>query len=270
MKKPSFSVRIVLAFALLFFLAPICAQALTEKVNVNTATIKELQKLPFIGKERAKAIVHYRKKHGPFVFLSDLKNIPAIGLGTYDAIRPHLKLTSRHSVAADPHGSIASLTVSPRLRTSPGEIIMLPNSDYFDTLISYIRGAQHNINMTMFFFRTTKSANNRPSIIVQELIKARKRGVDIHVILDESNYNKEVSKENNKVARKLRRNNIDVLMDSEKKTTHSKLVVIDKVFSFVGSHNFTHSALTYNNEFSLLVDSRPLASELLQYMKSIK
>jgi phosphatidylserine/phosphatidylglycerophosphate/cardiolipin synthase-like enzyme len=59
-------------------------------------------------------------------------------------------------------------------------------------------------------------------------------------------------------------------VDSEKKTTHAKIVVIDRRFSFVGSHNLTHSALVINNEFSLLVDSRPLAEELLKYMRGIK
>jgi hypothetical protein len=162
------------------------------------------------------------------------------------------------------------IEVFSKISTSPGEIVTLPNSGYFDALIANIRNAQHSIDMTMFLFKATATPNNRPEIVLQELILARKRGVEVHVILDKSGYNKDVNEENEKVARKLRRNDIAVLLDSEKTTTHSKIVVIDGRFSFVGSHNLTHSALKYNNELSLLIDSRPLAQELLNYMRKIQ
>ena len=57
----------------------------------------------------------------------------------------------------------------------------------------------------------------------------------------------------------LRRNKISVYFDSRKTTTHTKIVVIDKRFCFIGSHNMTHSALAYNHEFSLLIDNLSLA-----------
>lgn len=271
MKKAFFPAPLFFLFlTLLLLLVHPSAQALTGKVNINTATVKELKQLPFVGETRAKAIVRYRNTHGPFISIDELKNIPAIGLGTYEAIRPYLTISTHHSLEPHFQGNSGSLEVSPTIKTSPGEIVTLRDSDYFDTLVSYLRGAQHSINMTMFIFKTTSSPQNRPSMIVQELIRARKRGVSIHVTLDNSGYDEGVNRENKKVARKLKKNNITVRMDSEKTTTHAKIVVIDNQFSFVGSHNMTHSALTRNNELSLLVDSRLLAEELLEYMRGIK
>ena len=49
------------------------ANATQEKVNVNKATAKELVKVKGLNTTKAKAIVAYRKKHGDFKSLDDLK-----------------------------------------------------------------------------------------------------------------------------------------------------------------------------------------------------
>jgi phosphatidylserine/phosphatidylglycerophosphate/cardiolipin synthase-like enzyme len=67
----------------------------------------------------------------------------------------------------------------------------------------------------------------------------------------------------------LRDNGIKVFFDSPNTTTHTKLVVIDSRYSFVGSHNFTHAALKHNNELSLLIDDQALAHRLTDYMNGI-
>jgi competence ComEA-like helix-hairpin-helix protein len=45
------------------------------KVNVNTATAKELAKVDGLSKSKAAAIVSFRKKHGDFKSLDDLKEV---------------------------------------------------------------------------------------------------------------------------------------------------------------------------------------------------
>jgi competence protein ComEA len=50
-----------------------------ELVNINTASVKQLQKLPGIGKKKAQAIVEYRQLNGDFASLSDLQQVPGIG-----------------------------------------------------------------------------------------------------------------------------------------------------------------------------------------------
>lgn len=46
-----------------------------EKVNVNKATAKELEKVTGLNSSKAKAIVSYRKKHGDFKSLDELKSV---------------------------------------------------------------------------------------------------------------------------------------------------------------------------------------------------
>ena len=52
----------------------------TGKVNINTATAKELETLPGIGPTFAQRIVDYRSQHGPFSNLLELTNVTGIGL----------------------------------------------------------------------------------------------------------------------------------------------------------------------------------------------
>ena len=57
-------------------------------VNVNTATQSELEALHGIGPVKAKAIIDYRAKHGPFKSLEELDKVPGIGKATLEKMRP--------------------------------------------------------------------------------------------------------------------------------------------------------------------------------------
>ena len=59
----------------------------TGKVNLNTAAERELQKLPGIGMGRSRDIVNYRKMHGPFADIEELKNVPGIGDETFRQLK---------------------------------------------------------------------------------------------------------------------------------------------------------------------------------------
>lgn len=56
-------------------------------VNINTADQKQLESLRGIGPVRAKAIISYREKNGPFATLEDVDKVPGIGKGTLAKIK---------------------------------------------------------------------------------------------------------------------------------------------------------------------------------------
>jgi competence protein ComEA len=62
----------------------------TESLNLNAATLEDLQKLPGIGPTLAGRIVEYRKAQGSFTYVEDLRKVKGIGAKTLDKIRPYI------------------------------------------------------------------------------------------------------------------------------------------------------------------------------------
>jgi len=60
------------------------------KININTADASELQKLSGIGPGKAKSIIDYRNKNGPFKSVDDLLNVSGIGEKTLEKIRDEI------------------------------------------------------------------------------------------------------------------------------------------------------------------------------------
>ncbi|HVN14908.1 MAG TPA: helix-hairpin-helix domain-containing protein [Anaerolineales bacterium] len=58
-----------------------------DLVNINTATLDELDTLPGIGPTTAQKIVDYRTQHGPFQRIEDIMNVSGIGPATFDKLQ---------------------------------------------------------------------------------------------------------------------------------------------------------------------------------------
>jgi competence ComEA-like helix-hairpin-helix protein len=74
------------AFLLLFaFTLPVLA---TEtKVDINKASVEELDRLPGIGPALAQRIVEFRKQNGSFHKVEDLLNVRGIGPKSFEPLR---------------------------------------------------------------------------------------------------------------------------------------------------------------------------------------
>lgn len=59
-------------------------------VNANTATAQQLEALNGIGPVKAKAIVDFRTKNGPFKTYADLEKVPGIGPKTLEKLKTEL------------------------------------------------------------------------------------------------------------------------------------------------------------------------------------
>jgi competence protein ComEA len=63
-----------------------------RKININTASEEELKVHPYIRWQLAKVITEYKKQHGYYKSLEDLKKIMLINEETYNKITPYLSL----------------------------------------------------------------------------------------------------------------------------------------------------------------------------------
>ena len=102
------------AAALLFFLAAgfVLAQKSppTQPINLNTATIAQLETLPGIGPNTAKSIVDFRNRSGPFQRVEDLLAIKGISKSKLEKLRPYVTVgpTAPNRHPDSPHQTLSS------------------------------------------------------------------------------------------------------------------------------------------------------------------
>jgi competence protein ComEA len=68
--------------------APAAKTSSSGPVNLNTATVAQLESLPGIGKSTAERILEYRQKSGGFKKIEDLMNIRGIGEKNFLKLKP--------------------------------------------------------------------------------------------------------------------------------------------------------------------------------------
>jgi len=60
------------------------------RVDINTATVTELDALPGIGPTTAQTIVDFRRQNGTFQSIQDIQNVPGVGPATYERIKDYI------------------------------------------------------------------------------------------------------------------------------------------------------------------------------------
>lgn len=143
------------------------------------------------------------------------------------------------------------------------DVVFLTNEDYLPVLRESIREAKRTIYVEIYLIRTGPSDDHPATVLVSDLSAARKRGVQVSVLLD-SHF----KKDNENAASKLKAGGVwDVRFDDEAVTNHSKLVIIDDEVAILGSQNWTLSALRSSNESAVYVRSPAVISELKRKMR---
>ena len=70
-------------------------------VNLNSASVSQLESLPGIGKATAERIVEYRQKNGGFKKIEELMNVRGIGEKSFLNLKPLITVAAAKAERAD-------------------------------------------------------------------------------------------------------------------------------------------------------------------------
>jgi phosphatidylserine/phosphatidylglycerophosphate/cardiolipin synthase-like enzyme len=151
------------------------------------------------------------------------------------------------------------------------DIQLVTDAQYFQTAQKMIREAKESVYVMMFEMGYYEEHPTTPSnLLIKELIGAKKRGVKVEVVLDVREGEDRTTKRNRRTGKILSEGGVEVIYDPLSKTTHAKLMIVDGKLTLVGSTNWTYDALTNNNEVAVLVKSKEVAKEMVDYFNRVK
>lgn len=78
------------AFCLFASVLPAFAAPAGKTVNINSASLEQLQLLPRIGPAVAARIVEHREKNGQFKTAEDLMLVRGVGESTFEGLKPYI------------------------------------------------------------------------------------------------------------------------------------------------------------------------------------
>ncbi len=167
---------------------------------------------------------------------------------------------------------LLSTLSTPLSFTLPAEDVQLvTDAQYFRIAKKMIQEAKSSIRVMMFEMGYYEKYPNTPSnLLIQELMGAKKRGVTVEVILEVKEGKDRTTERNLATGKILAKEGVEVIYDPFFKTTHAKFMIVDEHLILLGSTNWTYYALTNNNEVSVLIRSKGLAKELLEYFNRVK
>ena len=85
---------------------------LSGQVNINTATVAQLDLLPGIGEKAAKRIIELRAK-APFAKVEDLRKVKGIGAKKLEKLRPFVTLSGPTTATLKKSTGAEAATASP-------------------------------------------------------------------------------------------------------------------------------------------------------------
>ena len=174
------------------------------------------------------------------------------GVGAMDGLRvilalalalPAMAVSGREPSLIEVVGRYAAS----RPATAPAsgiEVAFSPDQGAEDLVVKFINSAQKSLRVAAYSF------TSKP--IAEALVSARKRGVDVQIVVDKSQKQERYTS-----ATFTANSGIPTRVDSQYAIFHNKFIVADETHVETGSFNFTASAAHRNAENVLLIWNNP-------------
>lgn len=159
-------------------------------------------------------------------------------------------------------GNIILIFISTIIYALPAEDIEIINDrDYYPRVHDLLQSAKKSIYLVMFSIHYYDRFPDSPSnILLRDLAEAKKKGINVKLIIEDA-------EEPDRVVRFLKYHKVPYKLDPPEITTHAKLIIIDEIYTVIGSTNWSYGALTKNHETAVIIKSKEVADSYIDYFK---
>jgi len=152
---------------------------------------------------------------------------------------------------------------------SIGLLKTLRDDTYFDAAHPLVQAATKRVLLLVYgFHMNPRYPDSDVHKMAWALADAKKRGVEVRVILEESDYNRTLDEMNHDAADYLTSQGVDVRFDPPEKISHAKLLVVDDT-AIVGSNNWGHGGFHMYHEVGGVTNRAGAVSKLADYFDSV-
>jgi len=99
-------------------------------------------------------------------------------------------------------------------------------------------------------------------MILENLIRAKNRGVNIYMIVNGIFRNRETKRNQSVIAEKFRKAGIKTILNLRNSQDHRKIIIGDERKILIGSHNLTENSFYSAKELSLYIEDERLGKKL--------
>lgn len=145
-------------------------------------------------------------------------------------------------------------------------VITLTEDNYYTSLSKAFQEARESIHILIYSLERGPETRS----LVDVLAKAKERGVEIEIMLDQSFRDNLPEGKNITGINLLREHGLANKFDSVSRLTHAKLIVIDGKKTFLGSQNWLDITESQYDEDSLLIVSEKVSRTFLQFIASLE
>jgi len=151
-----------------------------------------------------------------------------------------------------------------------GRVKDISDRGYEEAVIELIDNAEESVVIGMYHISTQLEANNPVKLLLNDLVEAEERGVEVRIYLNtkfpDVSYEELVGKDEFK---RLQDAGCEVYFIPQGRKLHDKLIIVDRRYVVEASMNWSVIALKNNFESATLIDSPELAKEKIARLERI-
>ena len=147
----------------------------------------------------------------------------------------------------------------------------ISDRSYEEAVIGLLDNAQKSIDISMYSISLGTNTNNPVRLLLNDLLEARERGVEVTLYLNTRFKNSKkggIAFVQSPIFKELEKAGVLIHFIPSNRRLHDKLIVVDSRYIVEGSANWSISALKNNFESSTLIDSRDLAQVKLLRLRN--